>query len=126
MRTKAEEKGVAKGVDMFASADEIHEAIVEVRDDPSYAANARRLSALYRAHPRHPMDDAVWLVEYVGDTGGAPHLLHASRRLNFMQYYSLDVLVRTKQIHSVWGIWDDIKIVGLTCGVYVCVYVPAC
>merc|ERR1719245_964992 len=92
VRTKAKEKGIAKGVDMFASADEIHEAIVEVRDNPSYAANARRLSALYRAHPRHPMDDAVWLVEYVGDTGGAPHLLHASRKLNFVQYYSLDVL----------------------------------
>ena len=96
MRTKAEEKGIAKGVDMFASADEIHAAIVEVRDNLSYAANARRLSALYRAHPRHPMDDAVWLVEYVGDTGGARHLLHASRRLNFVQYYSLDVLVCIK------------------------------
>ena len=34
VRTKAEEKGVAKGVDMFASADEIFEAIVQVRDDP--------------------------------------------------------------------------------------------
>ena len=33
VRTKCEEKGVAKGVDMFASADEIFEAIVRVRDD---------------------------------------------------------------------------------------------
>ena len=109
---------------MFASADEIHAAIVEVRDDPSYAANARRLSSLYRAHPRHPMDDAVWLVEYVGDTGGARHLLHASRRLNFVQYYSLDVLVRTKftmQMQSVRQIWGDIHILGLTW----CVLLPA-
>ena len=93
-----EEKGVGKGVDMFASADEVFEAIVEVRENPSYSAKAKRLSSLYRAHPNHPMDDAIWLIEYVGDTGGARHLLHASRKLNFLQYYSLDILVKQ---HSV-------------------------
>merc|ERR1719264_487653 len=92
VRTKAEEKGVAKGVDMFASADEIFEAIVQVRDDPRYTCNAKRLSSVYRSHIRHPMDDAIWLIEYIGDTGGARHLLHASRKLNFLQYYSLDIL----------------------------------
>jgi UDP:flavonoid glycosyltransferase YjiC (YdhE family) len=38
VRTKAEEKGVGRGIDMFASSDEIHEAIVEVRDNPMLVA----------------------------------------------------------------------------------------
>ena len=36
------------------------------------------------------------IAEYIGDTGGARHLLHASRKLNFLQYYSLDILVCIK------------------------------
>ena len=57
-----EEKGVGKGVDMFASADEIYESIIEVREFHSYTANAKRLSSVYREHLRHPMDDAIWLI----------------------------------------------------------------
>ena len=53
---------MGKGVDMFASADEIYEAIIEVREFHSYTANAKRLSSVYREHLRHPMDDAIWLI----------------------------------------------------------------
>jgi glucuronosyltransferase len=34
VRAKVEEKGIGRGLDMFASANEIHEAIIEVRDNP--------------------------------------------------------------------------------------------
>jgi hypothetical protein len=42
---------------------------------------------------RHePMDDALWLLEYVSKTKGAEHLKVASRKLNFVQYLCLDVV----------------------------------
>ena len=42
---------------------------------------------------RHdPMDNAIWLLEYVAETRGAEHLKPASRHLNTMQYLSLDVI----------------------------------
>jgi hypothetical protein len=31
--------------------------------------------------------------EYVAETKGAKHLLHDSRKLNFLQYYSVDVII---------------------------------
>jgi hypothetical protein len=31
--------------------------------------------------------------EYVAKTKGAKHLLHDSRKLNFLQYYSVDVII---------------------------------
>jgi glucuronosyltransferase len=34
VRTKVEEQGIGRGLDMFASAKEIHDAIIEVRDNP--------------------------------------------------------------------------------------------
>ncbi len=43
-----------------------------------------------RDRRRHPMEDALWLLEYVGRTGGAEHLKLASRHLSLVQYFSLD------------------------------------
>ena len=39
-----------------------------------------------------PMDNAVWLLEYVAETRGAEHLKPASRHLYTVQYLSLDVI----------------------------------
>ncbi len=41
---------------------------------------------------QHPMDEAIWLMEYVSRTKGAEHMKLGSRKLNFIQYYSLDVI----------------------------------
>ncbi len=53
-------------------------------------SNVRRLSSLMRDRRHHPMEDALWLLEYVGRTRGAEHLKLASRRLSLVQYFSLD------------------------------------
>ncbi len=42
---------------------------------------------------RHrPLDDAIQLLEYVYESGGANHMLLPSRNLNVMQESSLDVV----------------------------------
>jgi len=90
---RMEEKGVGLGVPKGAPADEIHAAIVEVRDNPWYKQNIASLSRLMKDRRTRPMDDAVWLVEYVARTRGAEHLKVNSRHLGLLAYYSVDVLV---------------------------------
>ena len=50
------------------------------------------LSDLMRERRHHPMEDAVWLLEFVSSTKGARHLLHSSRHMNLIQYFSIDVM----------------------------------
>merc|ERR1712117_233311 len=89
---RMEEKGVGHGVPKGAPADEIHAAIVEVRENPWYKQNIASLSRLMKDRRTRPMDDAVWLVEYVARTKGAEHLKVNSRHLGMLAYYSVDVL----------------------------------
>lgn len=42
---------------------------------------------------RHPMDEAVWLLEFLAKTKGAEHLRLESRNLNFIQYFSIDCML---------------------------------
>jgi len=88
--TRMEEKGIALGVDKAASADAIHDAIVQVRDEPSYLKNIQKLSLLLKDRRTTPMDDAVSLIEFLARNEGAEHLKISSRNLNILQYYSLD------------------------------------
>ncbi|XP_053635368.1 UDP-glucuronosyltransferase 2A3-like [Cherax quadricarinatus] len=88
---RMEERGVARGVSKEPSEEEIYQAIVQVLNDPSYRENAGRMSQVIRDHPVEPMDEALWLVEHVANTRGAPHLKFSARHLNFCQFFGLDV-----------------------------------
>jgi len=90
---RMEEKGIGLGVPKGAPADEIHAAIVEVRENPWYKQNIASLSRLMKDRRTRPMDDAVWLVEYLARTRGAEHLKVNSRHLGLLAYYSVDVLL---------------------------------
>ena len=59
----------------------------------SYRENARKLQRLYHDQPEKPLDRAVFWIEYVIRHQGATHLWSAARNLNFIQYYSLDILL---------------------------------
>ena len=87
-----EEKGIAIGIGKWASEDEIYDAIVKVRDDKTFQENINALSELFRMQRNHPMDDTIWLLEYMSKTNGGKHLLLSSRHLNLIQYHSLDVI----------------------------------
>ncbi|KAF6098026.1 UDP glycosyltransferase 8 [Phyllostomus discolor] len=70
---------------------ELHEALVTVINDPSYRRRARQLSTLHRDQPGHPVQRAVYWIEYVLRHRGAPHLRAAVHQLSFWQYFLLDV-----------------------------------
>jgi len=88
--TRMEEKGIGLGVDKTASSDAIYDTIVKVRDDPSYLQNVVKLSMLLKDRRGSPMDDAVWLIEFLARNEGAEHLKISSKNLNLFEYYSLD------------------------------------
>ena len=56
-----------------------------MRDNPWYKKNIASLSRLMKDRRTRPMDDAVWLVEYVARTKGAEHLKVNSRHLGETQ-----------------------------------------
>ena len=60
----------------------IHHIIkFQVRENPWYKQNIASLSRLMKDRRTRPMDDAVWLVEYLARTRGAEHLKVNSRHL---------------------------------------------
>lgn len=91
--TRMEEKGIAKGLSKMADQHEIYEAIVEVRDGSRFKENIDRLSELMQLRRHHPMEDAIWLLEFVSKTKGAEHLKLSSRHLNLIQYFCLDIIL---------------------------------
>jgi glucuronosyltransferase len=91
--TRMVDHGVGVGLDKKASAEEVVAAVEEVRDGAGYRAQVTELSRLLRLRRHSPLEDAVWLLEYVAGTGGAEHLKLASRHLDLAQYYSLDSIL---------------------------------
>ena len=84
--------GIGVGLDKSATEEEIVNAVVEVRDNPTYKRKVDKLRTLMHLRRHTPLEESVWLLEYVALTGGADHLKLASRHLNLAQYYSLDSL----------------------------------
>ncbi|KAJ8894793.1 hypothetical protein PR048_000100 [Dryococelus australis] len=58
----------------------------------SYAENARRMSTVFRDQIDHPLDRAVFWIEYVLRHNGAPHLRSAAVGMPLYRYLLLDVL----------------------------------
>ena len=83
--TRVVGKGLGLSLAKTASAEEIHEAIVTVRDDPGFRRRVNRLADLMALEKSTPLENAVWLAEYVAATGGAEHLKLATRKLNTLQ-----------------------------------------
>lgn len=57
-----------------------------------YQENVKRVSALFKDRPNDPMDLGVYWIEYVLRHKGARHLRNAGRKLNSLQYHSVDVI----------------------------------
>ena len=58
-----------------------------------YKEAVDHLADLLAMERHRPLDNAVWLLEYVSRTKGAEHLKMASRNLNILQYFCIDVIV---------------------------------
>lgn len=86
------EKGIAEGVRKTSTAEEIHKALMRVIYNDSYKNNIEKMADLLALERNDPMDNALWLLEYVAETDGAEHLKAESRHLNYVQYLCLDVI----------------------------------
>lgn len=58
----------------------------------SYRQAVKKLSNIFLDEMNKPLDRAVFWVEYVLRHQGAVHLRSAARDLNYIQYFSIDVL----------------------------------
>lgn len=59
--------------------------------DRQYSERAKEISNIFNDNLVHPMDEAMYWIEYVIRHRGAPHLKSAAVDMPFYAYYSLDV-----------------------------------
>lgn len=90
---RLETRGAAKVVDATKLTKEnFLEAIQEVLHNPSYRNNMKRLSDLHRDKPMHPLETALFWIEFVMRHQGASHLRTESYKMPWYSYYSVDVI----------------------------------
>lgn len=65
--------------------------IKTVIENPQYKQKVKELSVLFRDNPISPMDEAMYWIEYVIRTKGAPRLKSYGINVPFYQYVLLDV-----------------------------------
>ncbi|CAJ0603540.1 unnamed protein product [Cylicocyclus nassatus] len=73
-------------------AHKVAEALGKVLNDQSYAKNITRLSKMLEKQPVKPSKLLVSWVEFVAEFKTLENLVPAGTKLNFIQYYSLDVI----------------------------------
>lgn len=89
---QAEKNGLGVRLDFGnLTAESITEAIDEVLGQTSYPENAERLGRLFRDNAIDPLENAIYHIEYVLRTGGAPHLRSAAVDLSLWQQSLVDV-----------------------------------
>ncbi|XP_062393413.1 UDP glucuronosyltransferase 5 family, polypeptide G2 [Sardina pilchardus] len=86
-------RGAARMLDMASLTPELLvRALKDVLHNPTYRGSMQRLSGLHRDQPLHPLDKAVFWIEYVLRNKGAPHLRSEASAMPWYSYYTLDVI----------------------------------
>uniref|UniRef100_A0A8D8LN18 UDP-glucuronosyltransferase n=1 Tax=Cacopsylla melanoneura TaxID=428564 RepID=A0A8D8LN18_9HEMI len=86
-------KGMAEMVPFDFEFDDLKRKVDKVLAEQSYKHTADRYSAIYRTELPHIVRAVMFYIEYVVRHNGAPHLRTASVKLNWYQYFSLDVFL---------------------------------
>ena len=60
--------------------------------NPLYQSSVEQLSSLILDQPQHPLDRAVWWLEYLLRHPGNPGMLSPTHKLYWFQYFLLDIL----------------------------------
>ena len=80
--------------------DNLEEALLEVLTNPGYQSAVDQLSELIMDQPQHPLDRAVWWLEYLlrhpHNTSMRPH----TQNLYWFQYFILDILAGVIMVSS--------------------------
>ena len=72
--------------------DKLEEALLEVLTNPEYQTSVDRLSDLIMDQPQHPLDRAVWWLEYLLRHPRNTNMKPFTHNLYWFQYFLLDVL----------------------------------
>ena len=72
--------------------DSLLAAITEVLEDPEYQRSVSRLSELIMDQPQHPLERAVWWLEYLLRHPHNPGMRPVTHDLSWPQYFLLDVM----------------------------------
>lgn len=89
---KIQFEGWAKELRLSDVTEETFETMLkQMLNDDDVKRKAQLASELYRDRPMHPLDEAVFWVEYVLRHNGAKHMQSQAVYLNWFQYHSLDV-----------------------------------
>lgn len=70
----------------------LRNSLLQLIENPVYAANVQRVSRIFRDRPLEPRKTALYWIEYVIRHKGAPHMRSAGLDLNWYQFYLLDVI----------------------------------
>ncbi len=90
---RLEARGVAKVVDVSQITQQnFLETVQEVLHNPSYRNSMQHLSALHRDTQMHPLDLAIFWIEFVMRHKGASHLRTESFKMPWYEYHSVDVI----------------------------------
>lgn len=67
------------------------EKLNQLLNNKKYYENAQEVAQVFRDNPIHPMDEAIFYIEYVMRHKGAKYLKSAGRELYWYQHLLLDV-----------------------------------
>ncbi|KAF2898584.1 hypothetical protein ILUMI_07591 [Ignelater luminosus] len=111
---------VKHGYAIMISLDELteyslYDAIMEILNDPRYQENIMKRSTWLKDQPIKPLDKAVFWVEYVLRHNGAFHLQTGAVKLEWYQYFLLDViaLLGGAVLAFLFIVWKTIKLLLL-------------
>lgn len=88
---------VARGMGVIVHYEDITEesfkAAISATLKPETLRNAKKVSYSYQNRIKSPLETAIWWVEYVAKTHGAPLLKSHSINLSAFVYYSFDIYI---------------------------------
>lgn len=90
---KMEQRGIGLTQSMREiTSDSLFTAINKIINNQSYYRNIQELSEIFRTNQNHPLDTAIWWIEYVIKFKGAPHLQSPAKDLPWFRYLQLDIV----------------------------------
>lgn len=84
----------------------------------SFAAQMKRSTVSFRVRPQEPLDLAIWWIEHVIATKGAPLSLSVARHINWFVYNSIDIylIIIFVVLLTLIAVWQLLKVLRWMCG----------